>query len=550
MNHLEIIVAIAAGIILFLFGIEHFSKEIQAITGQKFRRFLARGTRNRLVAVLLGGSITAIIQSSTATSVIAVGLVNAGVLSFRQALGILFGANVGTTMTAQLVALKLTDFAPALILIGFAAGFLPFRWRILNRAIFYFGLVFFSLNLVSAAVAPLKSNPEIIEFLASVSGPAAGVLAGAAFTAVVQSSSVTTGIAIILLEQGVINFGLALPLVLGANVGTTATALLASARLDTSARRTALSHALYNVGGVLLVFPWLGTFGDLLLRLGQSPTTTLATAHLVFNVLTALVFVAAMHPFAQLVERMIPDDAEERPLPPPPALQDVALDEALGAAEAWLQHVSARIAPCYTAIALMLQTRDDKIRSRAARQLSIIRFGITEGEDLVHGLSKNELSEQTSRRVLDAVITLDHIRQLVDSLDDLMDIDESLSRRHSRFSMDALLDIQRIYPAAGTMLEALSGAGASKEALSALRDKERELGRTLNDCYLRFLDLVRREREGSELGDLLSIHQRLRSKVVAFAKHMRAHAAAEENAPGARAATPAHAGIAPEGVAT
>lgn len=136
-GQLQLVFAVAAAIILFLFGIEHFSKEIQSVTGERFRHFLARGTSNRFVAFSLGAAVTAVIQSSTATSVIAVGLVNAGVVSFRQTLGVIFGANVGTTVTAQLVALELTDFAPGLILVGFITGLLPFRWRIFGRSIFY-----------------------------------------------------------------------------------------------------------------------------------------------------------------------------------------------------------------------------------------------------------------------------------------------------------------------------------------------------------------------------------------------------------------------------
>lgn len=261
MQPLEIGFAVATAIVLFLFGIEHFSAEIQAVSGERFRRFLAKGTSNRLAAFFLGAAVTAVIQSSTATSVIAVGLVNAGVMTFRQSLGIIFGANVGTTVTAQLVALKLTDFAPGLILVGFVVGFLPFRTRIFGRSIFYFGLVFFSLNLVSAAVLPLKENEMIRSVLASLDGNVMGVLVGAVFTALVQSSSVATGVSLVMLSQGALTFEQALPIMIGSNVGTTITSLLASASLDTSARRTAVSHMLYNVLGAAAFLPFLTPFG-------------------------------------------------------------------------------------------------------------------------------------------------------------------------------------------------------------------------------------------------------------------------------------------------
>ena len=521
MSTFSVLTAVAAGVILFLFGIEQFSKEVQAVSGHRLRRFLAGGTRNRLVGFLLGGGITAVIQSSTATSVIAVGLVNAGVLSFRQTLSVLFGANVGTTVTAQLVAFKLTDFAPTLILVGFLAGYLPFRWRVVSRALFYFGVVFFSLNLVSAAVSPLRADPEVVGLLTSFESPLAGVAMGALFTAVVQSSSVTTGIAIILLEQSVIDFAAAVPLVLGANVGTTATALMASAALDTSARRTAVSHALYNVGGAALFLPWLGPFERLLLALGQTPAATLATAHLAFNAVAAGLFLAALKPFAALVERIVPDDQTEEPLAQAPLIDKVELDEALTRSTQWVSEIVGRLPGCYLAAALTLQTRDAKIRNRALRLVSIVHFGLEEAQEQLSKLSRRELSSAQSTAILRLVVTLDHIRQLMDSLDDLMRVDEGLRKRAGRFSMDALLDIQKVYPLTAKLIEHLHTVAVSPRAqLSELRGLEAELGHALSACYMRFIELVRSEREGSELADFLSIHQRMRSKVMAFAAHL------------------------------
>lgn len=521
MSIVEIGVAVAAGIILFLFGIEQFSKEVQAITGRRFRQFLARGTRNRVAGFALGGAITAVIQSSTATSVIAVGLVNAGVLSFRGSLGVLFGANVGTTVTAQLVALKLTDFAPALLLVGFVAGYLPFRWRVFNRAIFFFGLVFFSLNLVSAAVVPLRSDPAILAVLAGLDSPLAGVAVGALFTAVVQSSSVTTGIAIVLLQQGLISFEGALPLILGGNVGTTVTALLASISLDTSARRTAVSHALYNVGGVVIFLPFVGPFGGGLRSLGYEPASTLALAHLVFNVVAATLFLAALGPFAALVERLVPDDSAEGPLPPAPRLRDLDLDEALPISSAWVGRLISRQHAGYTAAMLSLQTRDAQILNRAKRRASIVHFGLEEAQELIRELSQRSLSPEAARQVLRLVITVDHIRQLMDSIDDLLSVDEGLDRRGSRFSVDALLDIQKVYPLTAKLLATLEQAAKDSAVDDTLRSRaDANLATALEACYLRFIELGERAEEGSELADVLSIHQRLRSKIAAFSAHL------------------------------
>ncbi len=531
MDTLQILIAVASAVILFLFGIEHFSREVQAISGQRFRKFLATGTRNRFVGFLLGGGLTAIIQSSTATSVIAVGLVNAGVLSFRHSLGILFGANVGTTVTAQLVAFELTSFAPVLILLGFAAGYMPFRWRILGRSIFYFGIVFFSLNLVSAAVEPLKSDPGVIDALANIHSPVTGVLVAALFTAVVQSSTVTTGIALVLLQQGIVPFEAALPLVLGANIGTTITALIASSSLDTSARRTAVSHALYNIGGVLIFLPLLQPFEALLMSFGQTPAITLAIAHMLFNATTAVLFLCALTPFARLVERIVKDEADEKPLEPAPALADDP-DRALNAAREWIHGVVSRLRRCYTASVLALETQDKKIESRANRLAAIIRFALDEGRELVYHVSRRPLTAAQSKVVLRLVVTLDHIGQLADSIDDIMVIDGHLKRRGLRLSMEALLDVQTVYPRTAKLFKTLGAACvAPEEAVPLLHAQESEFADVLGGCYLRFIELARDEREGTDLADFLSIHQTLRSKILAFANHLREPGLEAEDSP-------------------
>ncbi len=518
---LQIALAVAGGIALFLFGIEHFSKEVQSISGPRFRRFLARATGNRFAGFLLGGLTTAVIQSSTATSVIAVGLVNAGVLSFRNALGVLFGANVGTTVTAQLVALKLTDFAPGLILLGFVAGYLPFRWRVFNRAIFYFGMVFFSLNLVGVAVAPLRDSPTVLGYFGLIDDPVMGVLAGAVFTALVQSSSVTTGIAIVLLDQGIISFELALPLMLGANVGTTITAFIASASFDTSARRTAVSHAVYNIGGVVIFLPFLGIFSRFLAQINASPAATLALAHFAFNAGSAMIFLAALRPFAATIERLIPDASPQDPLPPTPRTDSDSPADIVQL-RTWLTLVLGRYAAAYTAVGLAIQTRDKAIRNRAQRLMSMIQYALEESQDAVYGYSRQQLSAEQSKDILRMVVTVDHMRQLLDSLEDLAEIETGLARRGGRFSMDALLDIQRICPLAATMLRRLAEFYSGADTLGRVREEEHQLGETLEDCYRRLIEFVRSDHEGSELPAFLSVHQRLRSKALAFASHLEA----------------------------
>lgn len=303
--------SVLAGLVLFLYGIEHFSGEIQAISGERFREWLGRFTRNPLRGALLGAVTTTVVQSSSATTVIAVSLVHAGTISFAGSLGIIFGANVGTTVTAQLVALKLTSFAPLFLVLGFAISLFGFRIRVLGRPLFYFGLVFFALALVSEALEPIRNDPRLVELLARTSSVPLALLAGLLITVLVQSSSVTTGLVVLLASSGLLSLDQSIPILLGANIGTSSTALLAAARLDLHARRAAVAHTLFNVCGALLFLPLLAPLARLVSTVGGSASQQVANAHLVFNVSCALVFLILVRPFAHLVRRLVPGTESE-----------------------------------------------------------------------------------------------------------------------------------------------------------------------------------------------------------------------------------------------
>lgn len=305
MKEFEIILAAITSVILFIFGLENFSKELQKITGEKFRSFLGKATKMPVVGVFLGAAITAVIQSSSATSVIAIGLVNAGVLSFKNSIGIIFGSNVGTTVTAQLVAFKLTAFAPVFIILGFALSVIRSKYSLFAKSLFYFGFVFFSLNLISATLEPFKDSPEVVQFLVQPQNIFVAIFAGFLVTAAVQSSSVTTGLAVVLTQQGLLSAENAIPILMGANLGTTTTALIAIVNMDVSAKKTALSHFFFNLGGVLLFLPAVVLYKPELAALSSDPAVSLAAFHLLFNAGTTLVFTLAITPFAALVDRIM-----------------------------------------------------------------------------------------------------------------------------------------------------------------------------------------------------------------------------------------------------
>jgi phosphate:Na+ symporter len=201
--------------------------------------------------VLLGAVATAIVQSSSAVTSLIVTLVDAGTMSFGSSLAVLLGANVGTTSTAWLVSLKLTSIGPFFIVVGALVSAFPSRFKILGKVAFYFGFIFFSLEMVSFTLKPLAQSPLFTELLGLSSTPIKGVLAGLFITAIIQSSSITTGLCILLVQQNLMPVAAAIPVVIGANIGTTATALVASIKMQKTARRVALANLCFNTFGVL-----------------------------------------------------------------------------------------------------------------------------------------------------------------------------------------------------------------------------------------------------------------------------------------------------------
>ena len=311
MLNLDLAFAFVPGLILFLYGIENFSREIQAIAGEQFRSVLSKATNHPLKAALLGAGVTSIVQSSTATTVIVVGLVGSGIVSFSQSLAIIIGANIGTTVTAQLVAFKLTFLAPIFIFLGFVVSLLGGRYRFLGKPIFYFGLVFFSLNLISSAIEPIKDDPAVVDVFAQFSNVLLAIAGGFLFTLVVQSSSVTTGIVIVLVGAGLLSLEHGIPIIMGANIGTTITSYLGSMKLDVFAKRAAAAHFLFNLGGVILFFPFIGAFAGFVAGFGGTAAQQMANAHLLFNVIAAAIFLAALPDFERVVKSMVPGKEEE-----------------------------------------------------------------------------------------------------------------------------------------------------------------------------------------------------------------------------------------------
>ncbi len=304
--------AAISAIILFLYGLQGFSKELQVVGGATLQAWLGRITESRWRGFVVGAAATAIVQSSSAITALAVALVDSSVISFKASLGILLGANVGTTATAWLVSFKLTGIGPFFIVLGALLSAIPLRLSVIGKAVFYFGLIFFALDLVSAALKPLESQPTFKEWLALAEIPWKGVLAGVVFTAIVQSSSVTTGLAILLVQQEVLPPQAAIPIVIGSNVGSTSTALLASLGMKPAARATAISNFVFNLVGVLIYLPFLGRFSHVIMDQAGDPGMAVAWAHLIFNLTVGLAFLTALDRVEPMLRRWLPVDQHKQ----------------------------------------------------------------------------------------------------------------------------------------------------------------------------------------------------------------------------------------------
>jgi phosphate:Na+ symporter len=305
----ETLIAIVAAIAIFLYALEGFSRELQAVGGDTLQTWLGKVTSNRWAGFAVGALATAILQSSSAVSSLTTALVNASVISFRASLGVLLGANVGTTATAWLVSFNLTEIGPFFIALGAVVCLLPKRIGMFGRSLFYFGMIFAALDLISRAVMPIREMPALMGLMAQANSPFVGVLAGLLITAVVQSSSVTTGLAILFVQQGFLPPQAAIAIALGANVGSTSTALIASMGMSAVAKKTAFYNFAFKGVGLLMFFPFIAMLSNELTRHMDDMGQVVAAAHLIFNLTISLLFLLLLGPILSFSERdKVPDE--------------------------------------------------------------------------------------------------------------------------------------------------------------------------------------------------------------------------------------------------
>ena len=306
-----VIVEILGGLAIFLLGMDRLTEALRLIAGSRMRDVLTRLTSNRFAGLLTGAGVTAVIQSSSVTTVLVVGFISSGLMSLEQSLGVIIGANIGSTFTAQLIAFKITSYALIGVSVGFAFTFISKRQerQAWGTALLGLGLVFFGMSIMGDTMEPLRTSESFIDTMARLENPFIGIAVATLFTGLVQSSAATTVIVIALAQQRLIGLETGVALIMGANIGTAITAILAALGKPRDAMRAAAGHTLFNVLGVLLWLPFIGVLVDVVTNIGGPIERQIANAHTLFNVADAFIFIWFVPQLARVVTRMVPDRA-------------------------------------------------------------------------------------------------------------------------------------------------------------------------------------------------------------------------------------------------
>lgn len=326
LDYASMAVGLGGGLALFLYGMRKMTDSLKTVAGTGLKDVLGRITTNRVTGALSGALVTAAIQSSSVTTVMVVGFVSSGLITFTQSVGVIMGANVGTTVTAQIVAFDVARYALAMIAAGFLVELLSKRQQVryYGTALMGLGLLFFGMDLMGAATEPLRTHEPFVAFLQDARSPLVALLAGFLFTAIVQSSSATAGIAIVLATQGFVTLENGIALILGSNVGTCATAMLSAIGRPREAVKAAVVHVLFNLAGVLAFVGFIPAFAEVVrglspladglsgtARLAEEVPRQIANAHTIFNVACTAAFLGFAGAFAALADRLVPQPRRE-----------------------------------------------------------------------------------------------------------------------------------------------------------------------------------------------------------------------------------------------
>jgi len=467
------------GLGMFLYGMEMMSDGMKMTAGDSMRAILEKLTSNRFIAVFIGAFVTMVIQSSSATTVMLVSFVNSGLLNFVQALGVVLGSNIGSTVTAQIVAFKVTDYALLLIAAGSVMALFAKKDTVkhLGFVILGFGLLFYGMKVMSDTMKPLRTDPTFNSILTSFENPFLGIIAGAVFTALIQSSSATTGIVITLASGGSITLEAGIPLILGANIGTCVTAILAGLNATRDAKRVAIGHVTFNIIGVLMFCFWIPYFADFIAQTSDNVPFQIANAHTIFNIMATIIFIPFTPFISKTIIRYFPDKEELRNIEQPAILN---LDEkvlnqpgaAINSAQAEIggvvglteRVVGSLVRPFIgTAEEGDVENPDQDLHTGLHQRLDKIVYLNENISDYLVKISRQDLTEKQSKEVFALVSTVNYL----DSINNMV-----------KLRFDNLVGKKQ------TLVEDFSGAG--QEEILGYHGKLLKQVKRLNKFFTKF----------------------------------------------------------------
>ncbi|MDD2481549.1 MAG: Na/Pi cotransporter family protein [Lutispora sp.] len=466
----SMILGLFAGLAIFLYGMKIMSDALQKAAGDRMKKLLEVLTRNRLLAVLVGTAITTIIQSSSATTVMVVGLVNAGIMNLSQSVGVIMGANIGTTVTAQLIAFKFSNIIPYTLIAG--TSLILFSKKKSNRQLgellLGFGLLFFGMNSMSDAMKPLKEIPQFTQFMVDLQhNPILGVFAGFILTAVIQSSSATIGILQALAIQGLVPIEAALPILFGDNIGTCVTALLASIGANFTAKRAALMHLIFNIVGTIIFLIILRPIADLVKITSLDEVRQIANAHTFFNLANTFVQLPFAGFLVTIVTKIIPGEASEDPtklkyldkriLETPSIAVVQIVKEILRMAEIARSNVR-------KAVDAILNEDERLIEEVYSNEKAINELEKKITEYLL-AVSSTAISSEQSKRVASLFSTVHDVERVGDHAENLVELAQFKIDNKIVFSSTAIEELKEIYGVVDHALEA---------SLLALENEDKE----------------------------------------------------------------------------
>jgi phosphate:Na+ symporter len=473
-----VLFSLLGGTALLLYGVRFVGDGLQRAAGTRLRHILSTLTGNRLKSLLVGAGVTAVLQSSSATTVMLVGFASAGLLSLRQTIGVILGADIGTTVTVQLLAFDLLELSPLVVFLGwllYVSGRGTVRY--VGQAILGFGFLFLGMKLIHDGTAPLAQNALFADLLRALTDqPLLLVLIAGLFTALVRSSAAVIGLALSLASAGLMPLAGAIPIIFGANVGTAATAAIAAIGQNVEARRVAAAHAAFKVVGAAIFFPFVGPFGELVRATTPDVQRQIANAHTIFNVALALLFLPFAGVAADLIARLIPEThrREGGPMYLNPAVLDTPA-VALGQALREVLHMGDVVVQSLRETRVVLERNDEALmRQIVARDDVIDRLEQDIKQYLVK-LREHSLTEEQAERETALIFVIVNLEEIGDVIDkNLMELAEKKIRGNHVFSPQGWREIADLHAKVVENLElalAALAAGDREVAEKVIRHK-------------------------------------------------------------------------------